>query len=179
MRQRAEADPFSVQRPHTLFQAVEEARHRFALEGLFLIGDDSPGNDASPLEESLHLIGVEGCSVAIVVGIETELSVGELARWLRQLEAENGRQRNCEKFSSRTLDIDILSYDDFVGRYDGVLLPRPEILENAFVLWPLAEVAGDTSHPIKGLLYNDLWAAFDKSKQQLWKVDLDWAPPAK
>lgn len=73
----------------------------------------------------------------LVVGIETEFSVGELSSYLKALEDQNGRRRDCPRFSARTLDIDILTYDDAVGTIDGILLPRQETLENAFVLLPL------------------------------------------
>ena len=77
----------------------------------------------------------------LAVSVETELGVGEMARRLRHIEYEHGRPRNASRFSSRQLDIDILTYDDIVGVIEGVELPRGEILENAFVLRPLAELA--------------------------------------
>ena len=74
----------------------------------------------------------------LVVGVDTDLSVAELSARFKQLEADNGRRRDVPKFSPRTLDLDILTYDHEVGRVDGVELPRGEILKNAFVLLPLA-----------------------------------------
>ena len=110
----------------------------------------------------------------LVVRVETALPVGELARQLRQLEYANGRPENATRNSPRQLDIDILTYDDRVGVVGGVVLPRPEILTNAFVLRPLAELAPHVAHPESGLSYAALWAAYDQAAQKLWPVDFVW-----
>lgn len=109
----------------------------------------------------------------LVVGIETELCVGELSHYLKALEDKNGRRRDCPKFSARTLDIDILTYDDTVGTKDGVLLPRQEVLENAFVLLPLAELVPDDVHPVAMLSYEMLWQDYDRD-QVLWPISFVW-----
>ncbi|MCP8689139.1 2-amino-4-hydroxy-6-hydroxymethyldihydropteridine diphosphokinase [Marinobacterium sedimentorum] len=110
----------------------------------------------------------------LVAGFETSLAVGELSRELKAIEDRNGRCRQGPKFSGRTLDIDILTYDDACGRIDGVELPRAEILFNAFVLQPLAEIAPQGLHPLNGLSYGALWQQYDKQKQRLWAVDFAW-----
>ena len=110
----------------------------------------------------------------LVAAIETELSVGELALKLRDIEDGNGRLRSGPKFSARTLDIDILTYDDLTGEVDGVKLPRGEILKNAFVLLPMSELAPDTLHPVTGKTYLQLWDEYDQSSQKLWPVEFDW-----
>ncbi|GMG85740.1 2-amino-4-hydroxy-6-hydroxymethyldihydropteridine diphosphokinase [Biformimicrobium ophioploci] len=123
-------------------------------------------------------VGFEGENFYnLVVGIHTGLSVTELSAVLKQIEDDNGRCRNGPKFSARTLDIDILTYDDLVGEHGGVQLPRDEITRNAFVLWPLAEIAPDARHPQTGERYASLWDAYDKSKQKLWAVEFSWSPP--
>ena len=110
----------------------------------------------------------------LVVRVETALPVGELARQLRQLEYANGRPENATRNSPRQLDIDILTYDDRVGVLDGVVLPRPEILTNAFVLRPLAELAPERLHPEAGRSYAALWATYDQASQNLWPVEFVW-----
>ena len=110
----------------------------------------------------------------LAVAIETRMPVGELHRWLRELEYAHGRPADANRFSSRTLDIDILTYDDRVGLVDGVELPRPEILENAFVLGPLAELAPGVLHPVAARTYADLWADYDRARQPLQAVDFSW-----
>ena len=69
----------------------------------------------SPVYESIA-VGFSGDNfLNLVVAIETEMTVAALSTLLRDLEEANGRQRNTTKFSSRTLDIDILTYGDTVG----------------------------------------------------------------
>tara|TARA_B110000444_G_C18464470_1_gene421799 strand:- start:10 stop:525 length:516 start_codon:yes stop_codon:yes gene_type:complete len=103
----------------------------------------------------------------LVVLIETELSVATLFKFLRDIEYRYGRPIEASKNSGRTIDLDILSYDDFVGYFDGVQLPRAEILFNAFVLRPLEEIASHLKHPEDGRTYGELWQAFDKKAQRL------------
>ena len=110
----------------------------------------------------------------LVVAIHTGLSVGELSQVLKSIEDEHGRSRQGPKFSARTLDIDILTHDDQVGRIDGVVLPRGEITKNAFVLQPLAEIAPEGRHPALGESYQSLWGKYDKTSQRLWAVDFSW-----
>ncbi|MEQ8514080.1 MAG: 2-amino-4-hydroxy-6-hydroxymethyldihydropteridine diphosphokinase [Chromatocurvus sp.] len=110
----------------------------------------------------------------LVVRIETGLPVGALARQLRQLEFAHGRPVNASRNSPRQLDIDILTYDDRVGVVDGVVLPRPEILTNAFVLRPLAELAPRERHPVVGETYAALWDAYDQAAQALRPVAFAW-----
>ncbi|NMT63318.1 2-amino-4-hydroxy-6-hydroxymethyldihydropteridine diphosphokinase [Marinobacter orientalis] len=109
----------------------------------------------------------------LVVGVDTALTVAELSSRFKQLEADNGRRRDVPRFSARTLDLDILTYGDEVGRVDGVELPRGEILTNAFVLRPLAEIAPADIHPVCGKRYDELWQAYDRD-QKLWPVDFTW-----
>jgi 2-amino-4-hydroxy-6-hydroxymethyldihydropteridine diphosphokinase len=120
-------------------------------------------------------IGFQGQAfLNMVVGVETGLAMGEMASQLRQIEFEHGRPQNAPRFSSRQLDIDVLTYGDHSGTVDGVELPRPEILENAFVLRPLAELAPNQQHPVAGMSYAQLWAAYDKNAQSLRRVDFEW-----
>ncbi len=110
----------------------------------------------------------------LVAAFATDLSVGELSRFLKQVEDRNGRCRQGPRFSGRTLDIDILTYDQQVGEVDGVELPRDEILKNAFVLQPLAELAPQQLHPLKQQCYALLWQSYDQTKQKLWPVSYRW-----
>ena len=127
----------------------------------------------SPVYDS-EAVGFDGSPfLNLVVGIETTLSVAELSRRFKQLEAENGRRRDVPKFSARTLDLDILTYGEAVGCIDGVELPRGEILRNAFVLRPLADIAPDETHPVCGKTYRELWRTYDTG-QKLWPVDFNW-----
>ncbi len=104
----------------------------------------------------------------LVVGLDTGLSPRDVARVLRGIEDRHGRRRQGGKFSARTLDLDLLLYDDLVLDEDDLKIPRPEILDYAFVLRPLAEIAGERRHPVAGSSYRALWDAFDPSAQPMW-----------
>lgn len=120
-------------------------------------------------------VGFEGQPfLNLVAMVSTELSLAELAAILRRIEVEHGRPANAPRFSARHLDIDILTFDNEVGLLHGVQLPRDEILDNAFVLCPLAELSPDTLHPAVQRSYEYLWKAYDQSSQALSKVDFMW-----
>ncbi len=65
---------------------------------------------------------------------------------LLEIEVAHGRDRR-ERWSARTLDLDIIAMDGWVGSFDGITLPHPRMQERAFVLAPLAEIAPDWKHP--------------------------------
>ena len=120
-------------------------------------------------------VGFDGDSFYnLVAAINTDDSVEAVSKIIHDIEAEHGRTREGPRFSSRTLDIDLLTYDNLVTRDNGLELPRDEITKNAFVLWPLAEIAADDQHPILKQTYGELWQAFDKEKQSLWPVEFQW-----
>lgn len=77
---------------------------------------------------------------------------------LQQIERAFGRERR-EKWAPRTLDLDILAMDGFVGEFGAVTLPHPRMQDRAFVLAPLAELAPDWRHPASGLSVAELLAA--------------------
>lgn len=120
-------------------------------------------------------VGFEGDNfLNLAAGFECALDIAELSSLLRQIEYDNGRRRDGPKFGSRTLDIDILTYDDVVGVVGGVELPREEITKNAFVLLPLVDIGADKKHPSIGKTYALLWEEYDRGKQKLWPVDFEW-----
>ena len=110
----------------------------------------------------------------LVVGINTDMPVAQISARLKQIEDSNGRDRSAPRFSARSLDIDILTVDDLVGHYDGVDLPRDEVLKNAFVLQPLAQIAPNKSHPVTSKSYSQHWQEFDKTSQKLWPIEFLW-----
>ncbi|MFA7387932.1 MAG: 2-amino-4-hydroxy-6-hydroxymethyldihydropteridine diphosphokinase, partial [Thiohalobacteraceae bacterium] len=87
----------------------------------------------------------------------------EVAAQLRAIEDANGRVREGARFSARTLDLDLLLYDDLVLDQGRLQLPRGEITKYAFVLRPLAEIAGERRHPLSGKSFAELWAEFPQS----------------
>jgi 2-amino-4-hydroxy-6-hydroxymethyldihydropteridine diphosphokinase len=110
----------------------------------------------------------------LVVACDTDKDIFTVIRILQDLENRHGRDRSRPRFSSRTLDLDLLLYDDVVVAEGKLQLPRDEITKNAFVLWPLAEIAPDVKHPVTSVSFNEMWQNFDKSQQAIWPVEFDW-----
>jgi len=81
-----------------------------------------------------------------VAEVETTLPPDRLLQSLLDIEVEFGRQRS-ERNAPRTLDLDVLLYDDLVRRDADPLLPHPRMLERHFVMVPLAQIAPDLRHP--------------------------------
>lgn len=132
---------------HYLRAAVAELRARF---GEVVV---------SPVYRT-PAVGFEGpdflnCAAAI----RSDLEPQALNDWLHSLEDRQGRRRDVPRFSSRTLDVDIVYFDAVVMRGAGNLeLPRPE-LKHAFVLKPLADIAPDFVDPVQSRTLAELWAA--------------------
>lgn len=110
----------------------------------------------------------------MVIGFDTELELGEVAAELDRIEGAGGRVRDDRKFAPRTLDLDLLLYGDAALEHQGINVPRDEIMRYAFVLRPLADIAGDRIHPVSGRNFAELWADFDQSKHALEAVDFFW-----
>jgi len=106
----------------------------------------------------------------LVTGFNSDESPRVIQHRLHAIEDSNGRLRTSE-LSARTLDLDLLLYGDLIMSEGKLVLPRTDIDRYAFVLAPLAEIAGNEHHPVSGVSYAELWAAFDASQQQLTRVD--------
>lgn len=106
----------------------------------------------------------------LIVQFESELSAKEVAKLLRQIELDHGRSRESQKFSARTLDLDLILYGEQVISDGRLQIPRDEIERYAFVLEPLAEIAADQKHPVTGKSYGELWQHFDKSGLKQRKI---------
>lgn len=120
-------------------------------------------------------VGFDGANFYnLVAGFDTAADVHNLARYLRGVEENCGRARSNTRFAPRTLDIDLLLYDDLVLEVEGLKLPRDEILKYAFVLGPLAEIAARERHPVLGTSFEELWQAFDAAYRPLRRVDFLW-----
>jgi len=103
----------------------------------------------------------------LVAGIDSGEPAPVLLTALRSIEDAFGRVRGPNRFAPRTLDLDLLTYGDLAGTIGGHTLPHDEILHDAFVLGPLAEVADQKFHPTLGRPYGELWRAFEKSAHPL------------
>lgn len=115
----------------------------------------------SPVYETAA-VGFEGPPfLNLVAGFRTGLPASRVMQILARIEARFGRERSAKKFDSRTLDLDLLVYGNAPLIVNGKRLPRDEILEYAFVLKPLADVAPAERHTVDGRTYAELWAAYE------------------
>jgi 2-amino-4-hydroxy-6-hydroxymethyldihydropteridine diphosphokinase len=129
---------------------------------------------ASSIYES-EPIGFSGAAFYnLVVSFESALDVTALAEQLRKIELEHGRTHDAQKFSARTLDLDLILYGDLIINAGGLHIPRDEIERYAFVLEPLAEISPDLTHPISGKSYKLLWQEFDKTALTQKRVIPAW-----
>jgi 2-amino-4-hydroxy-6-hydroxymethyldihydropteridine diphosphokinase len=112
----------------------------------------------------------------LVVSFATIEDVPGVVRALHAIEQRAGRERGGG-LRSRTLDLDLLLYGDAVIDTPQYALPRPEILDYAFVLKPLADMAGARRHPAIGLTFDTLWAGFSDPDQVLRPVEWRDAQP--
>jgi 2-amino-4-hydroxy-6-hydroxymethyldihydropteridine diphosphokinase len=117
-------------------------------------------------------VGFEGDDFYnLAVGFDTDLEPRPLVARLKAIEDHHGRRRaGRPRFSARTLDLDLLLYDDLILRDGALELPSDEITRYAFVLQPLAEIAGRRRHPLLGETYDALWRAFAADQQPLRAV---------
>ena len=84
------------------------------------------------------------------VHIQTQLSPRELLKRLIAVERELGRVRTVRN-GPRTIDLDILLWEDLIVNEDDLVIPHPRLHERLFVLEPLAEIAPDARHPVLGM----------------------------
>jgi len=113
-------------------------------------------------------VGLEGPDfLNLVIGFDTGMDLADVIAELERIEVEHGRERGQQRFTSRTLDLDLLLYGDRATTESGVTLPRDEVSKFAFVLRPLSDLAPDLLLPGTGRNISQLWAAFDDSAQTL------------
>lgn len=100
---------------------------------------------------------INGCAL-----LQVALSPQQLLETLLQVEVKFGRVRQ-ERWGPRTLDIDLLLYDDLILDTPSLQLPHPCMSERAFVLVPLAEIAPNWVEPVSGKAIAQLVQAVDCS----------------
>lgn len=134
--------------------------------------------ELSPVYQSKAL-GFDGADfLNLVATARTEETPAGVVTRLREIEAENGRDRASARFSPRTLDLDLLLYGDEILNGPSLRLPRAEIIEHAFVLRPLADLWPNARHPVLGQTYAQLWSSFDQASQSIWPIAFDWSERA-
>ena len=148
----------NVNKEHYIYQALLTLKHYF------------PNLEHSSVFES-EAVGFSGSNFYnSVVSANTDMPLEQLCQLLKKIEHDNGRKQSDKKFSPRTLDLDLLFYDDMICDVPAQL-PRDEITKNAFVLQPLAELAPNFYHPVVKQTLAQLWEHYHNPNQKLWKVE--------
>lgn len=118
-------------------------------------------------------VGFEGEDfLNLVVGFESGADPAAIHEHIEAIHKMAGRQRGEDKFSARSLDIDLLLYGDLVDPDPPLRLPRSDVLEYDFVLRPLSEIAPEFVHPVTGRTLADHWQECDTGGHPLTRVDV-------
>ncbi|MFL6578087.1 MAG: 2-amino-4-hydroxy-6-hydroxymethyldihydropteridine diphosphokinase [Povalibacter sp.] len=119
-------------------------------------------------------VGFEGEDfINLVIGFRTDDSIRDVRRNLQEVEKLCGRPADSPKWAPRTMDLDILLYDQLVSDEPGLILPRPDLIRRAYMLKPMADIAPDVMHPTLHKSMRDLWDAFDRGGHEMNVVELD------
>lgn len=108
----------------------------------------------------------------LVVAFDSDAEPRQIVSILHGIERDCGRDREEKRFGPRTMDLDLLLVGDRVMRDTDIVLPHEEISSQAFVLGPLAEIAGERRHPVSGDTLAAMWARLDDAAP-LRRVNLD------
>lgn len=109
-----------------------------------------------------------------VLDVETSLEPEALLEAIHRIEQRLGRDREREqseksargeRYASRTMDIDILFYDDRVIDTPSLRIPHPHLADRDFVLRPLCELMPERRHPESGLTMHMLWQALENKRK--------------
>lgn len=102
-----------------------------------------------------------------IVELSTGIPAHELKfQVLRRIESELGRQRTSDKYAARTIDLDLVLYDDLILNAEGLVLPDPDIAVRSFLAVPLSELAPDLTLPGTAARIAELAAALPTDKMR-------------
>jgi len=143
---------------------------RLALEGAIAALTEAPGvvvRDRSSFHETEPVGGPsgQGSYLNAAAVLETTLGPFDLLRLLQAIEARFGRARTV-RWSERTLDLDLLLYDDRIIDTPELVVPHPRFSTRRFVLAPLAEIAPGAVDPITNRTVAALLADLDRDSRR-------------
>jgi len=91
-----------------------------------------------------------------VIVLETPLNPHEILLLSQSIEKTMGRNEKSDNYESRTIDIDLLFYNDLHLNSSNLILPHPKMGERNFVLIPLSEIAPEKLHPVTHLKVKEM-----------------------
>ena len=147
-------------RQANLFRAMKLLEPEIGIESVSSIYKTEPWG----VQEQPYFLN---CAVAA----NTSLTPYELLVKLKSIEKKMGRQPTF-RYGPRLVDIDLLLYDELIMSTDELTIPHPRMLERAFVLVPLAEIAGSLLHPIRKLSFRQLADEINKSGVELYDSNM-------
>ena len=147
-------------RQTNLFHAMQLLGPEVSIESVSSVYETEPWG----IQEQPHYLN---CAVAA----NTDLAPQEVLIKLKSIETELGRQPTV-RYGPRLVDLDLLLYDELVMSTDELTIPHPRMLERAFVLVPLAEIAGSLKHPISGLSFTQMAGAANKAGIELYDPNI-------
>ena len=117
-------------------------------------------------------VGFEGPDfLNLVAGFDTNRTPAELTAEFEKIHELTGRQRGSDRFETRELDIDLLLYGDLIAEQPP--LPRADVLDYAFALKPLCDIAPRLVHPVTGREIAAHWEDMRETDTGLELVELD------
>lgn len=133
---------------------------RATIQGALRALDETPGASVERISEIRWTSPVGGPSgqddyLNAVVRLRTRLTAHELLDALMAIELWYGRER-VVRWSARTLDLDLLLYDDATIETERLTVPHPRMHERRFVLEPLCDLAPDAVHPLLNMTAREL-----------------------
>lgn len=130
----------------------------------FATGEE--GRDFATGEEGRDLVfGGQDWFVNACLKAETNLSPRQLLSVLKNIEKKFRRKRRFIKWGPRTIDLDILLYNNLKLKTKDLVIPHPEMHQRAFVLIPLMELEPNLIHPTKRKSILELLANLKRSKE--------------
>jgi 2-amino-4-hydroxy-6-hydroxymethyldihydropteridine diphosphokinase len=131
------------------------------------LAHEFPGARCSPWYRNRAVGFVGDDFINLAAGFATELPLREVVARLQAIELACGRTRAAPRWAPRTMDLDVLLYGDLVCEEPDLKLPRPDLLQRAYMLGPLAALAPEVMHPTAHLTIGELWRRFDQTAHPL------------
>lgn len=112
--------------------------------------------------EPFGILGKENFYNSVIL-CETSFSPSVLLKFLQNIEDSLGRKRRL-RWDERTIDLDILFYDDLVLSIPDLTIPHPMIEKRGFVLAPLNEISPDFIHPVSKMKIEEIFERWKESE---------------